>query len=196
MKIRMPLRKVAAAFLAATAMAGCSVNAPATAPAPAPHAAVQNPVFQVFVDDMDHKKAHAAFMAKLKLTEEQKTQLKGIIVAAIDRAKPIRDELKPLVTAPEIDRTALRTGIEVAMKADAAQDAQTMAEVRNVLTAEQRQILADKLNEMATSQDDPHMKLMEKLMDKVSKSAFSHLTNAEIAAIHAYLKARANAAAD
>ncbi|QNN65453.1 cytochrome c [Sphingomonas rhizophila] len=35
-----------------------------------------------------------------------------------------------------------------------------------------------------------------KLMDKVSKSAFSHLTNAEIAAIHAYLKARANVVAD
>jgi len=193
MKTRSPMKKLAAVAVAASALVGCSVNAPSTAKQPLTPPAVEfRAPYQVLVEAdgaaMDeHKQKMSAFMAQLALTDAQKTQLKGVIKGALERAKPIQTEMKPLVTAPEIDRTALRAAIEVAMKADAAQDAQTLEEVKGILTDAQRTLIANKLNELSTREDDPHMKLFEKLMDKAEeqvtlneqqKEAFSQLKSA------------------
>lgn len=173
MKTRSPMKKLAAVAVAASALVGCSVSTPSTVnqPLAAPPAAeLTAPAFQVLVEaKSEHSKKMSEFLTKLALSSEQKTTLKGVLSNAFERAKPIQAEIKPLVTAPQIDRTALRSAIEVAMKADAAQDAQTMEEARKVLTMEQRMLIADKLDEMSKREDDPHTKMFERLMDKAGE---------------------------
>ncbi len=182
MKTRSPVKKLAAAVVAAGVLVGCTVSSPSTAPkaiAPAPVAELSGPAFELLVDDTKHSKMASEFLAKLALSEAQKTELKGVIKAAFEKMKPIQAALKPLVTGPEIDRTALSAAIKVAMQADAAQDAQTMEAVREILTPTQRKLLADKLKEMATSEDDPHMKIFEKLMDKAGAQVTMTATQRE-----------------
>jgi hypothetical protein len=173
MKTRSPMKKLAAVAVAASALVGCSVSAPSTINQPVvapPTTELTAPAFQVLVEDKsEHSKKMSEFLAKLALSQNQKSELKSVLRSAFERAKPIQSELKPLVTAPEIDRTALRAAIEVAMKADAAQDAQTMEEARKVLTEAQRTLIADKLMEMSQSEDDPHTKMFEKLMEKAGE---------------------------
>lgn len=190
MKTRSPLKKLAAAALAASALVGCSVSAPSTVNQPVvvpPAAELMAPAYQVLVEDkQDHSKKLTEFLTKLALTDEQKTQLKGVVKDAFERAKTLQTEIKPLVTAPEIDRKALTTAIQNAMVADAAQDAQTLEGVRVVLTPAQRTLIADKLMEMSKAdvENDVHTKMFEKLMDKAGeqitmtaaqKEAFSKL---------------------
>jgi hypothetical protein len=171
MKSRSPVKKLAAAAVAATALVGCGLGANAPDPRPAvvpPPVEWSQPAFEVLVEDSDASKAHAEFFAKLALTEAQKTQIKGVIRDALKRMEPLREAMKPLVTGKTVDRAALSAGIAKALKADAEQDAQTMAELRAVLTDAQRKLLADTLTEMGTRQDDPHTKIFEKLMDKAA----------------------------
>ena len=186
MKTRSPMKKLAAMVVAASALVGCSVNPPSTAKQPMipPASALSAPSFQVLVEAdeetaSEHKKKMAEFLAQLALSDAQKTQLKGVIKGAFERAKPIHTEMKPLITAPEIDRTALRAAIEVAMKADAAQDAQTMEEVKQVLNPAQRTLIADKLVEMAGKMEDPHMKLIDTMMDKAAEQVTLSATQQE-----------------
>ena len=192
MKTRSPMKKLAAMVVGASALVGCSVNPPSTTKLPVTPPALTAPTFQVLGEAEDADKAEQSkkmqeFLAQLALTEAQKTQLKSVIKGAFERAKPIQAAIKPLATAPEVDRTALKAAIEVAMKADAAQDAQTLEEVKQVLTESQRMLIANKLNEMATKKDDPHMKMIDKLIEKASeqitmtteqKEAFSKLKSA------------------
>jgi uncharacterized membrane protein len=185
------MKKLAAVVVAASALVGCSVSAPSTANQPLiapPASALSAPTYQVLVEDSsEHKKKFEEFMKQLALSEDQKTQLKSIVKNALERAKPLQAELKPLITAPTIDRSALSTAVQNAMKADAAQDAQTLEEVRETLSPEQRTLIADKLTEMSTREEDPHTKMFEKLMDKAGmqitmtesqKTAFSNLKTA------------------
>ncbi|MNX07205.1 hypothetical protein D3C86_368810 [compost metagenome] len=177
MKTRSPLKKLAAAALAASALVGCSVSAPSTANQPVvlpPAAEIISPAFQVLVDEksdehMEHAKKLKEFLAKLALTSEQKTQLKGVVRDAFQRAKSLQAEIRPIATAPEIDRAALTMAIQNAMAEDAAQDAQTLEGVRVVLTESQRALIADKLTEMSKKEDDAHTKLFEALMEKAKE---------------------------
>jgi hypothetical protein len=177
MKTRSPLKKLAAAALAASALVGCSVSAPSTVNQPVvpPAAELISPAFQVLVDEKvdekkdEHAKKLAEFLAKLALTSEQKTQLKGVVRDAFQRAKSLQAEIRPIATAPEIDRAALTLAIQNAMAEDAAQDAQTLEGVRVVLTESQRALIADKLTEMSKKEDDAHTKMFEALMEKAKE---------------------------
>lgn len=173
MKTRIPLRRMAVTVAAASALTACQA-APTNAPPPsilaAPPASgsqVSDPSSSMSDAMAMGGAAHAGFLAQLKLTETQIQQLKGIVKSAIARTKPLRDAINPLITAPNLDRTAVRSAFEVAMQADAMQDVQTMAEARAVLTEEQRNLLASKASEMGTTPNDPHMKLIDKIFDKV-----------------------------
>lgn len=170
MKSRTFVKKLAALAVTAGALAGCGVstNAPAPQPLLAPAAESSHPVFEVLVEGSDHKKAHAEFMAKLALTAEQKTEIKAAMLNALERMKPIREKMKPLVTGETVDKAALSKAITELMQVDAQQDAQTMAELRAILTESQRKLIADKLISMASSTEDPHTKMFERLMKQAS----------------------------
>lgn len=183
MKTRSPIRRMAVTVVAASALTACQA-APTSGPPPSVLAGppISGPQVSGPADTgsqvadpstamndatgMGHS-AHAGFLAQLKLTEAQIQQLKTVVKTAIARTKPFRDAINPLITAPEVDRTAVRSAFEVFMQADAMQDAQTLAEARTVLTEEQRTLLASKALEMGTTPDDPHMKLIDKMFDKV-----------------------------
>lgn len=176
MKTRSPMKKLAALVVAASALVGCSVNSPLAAKQPALPSddALLTPHYQVLVEAdtvkaKHHKKKASEFMAKLALTDAQKTQLKAVMKEALDKAIALQKSKASLLTGAEIDPKALMAGIEDAIKQDAIQDAQTMEAVKQVLDDAQRTLVADKLMEMASKQDDPHTKLFDKLMDKVGK---------------------------
>lgn len=171
MKSRPVIKKLAALAVTAGALVGCGVggNTPAPQPLAAPPTAEwSHPAFEVLVENSDHKKAHEEFMAKLALTSEQKTQIKGVMLNALERMKPIREKMKPLVTGEKVDQAALDSAIAEYVKEDAKQDAQTMSELRAVLTEAQRKLVADKLIAMSTSKQDPHKQMFEKLMKEAA----------------------------
>jgi Spy/CpxP family protein refolding chaperone len=181
MKTRSPVKKLAAVVLAASALVGCSVSAPSAAKNPVvapPAVELSAPSYQVLVEEAsEHSKKMSEFLAQLALTDAQKTELKGVFKNALERAKPMHEALKPLVTGESVDTTTLQAAMATALKEDAANDAKTMEELRQVLTPEQRTLIANKLMEMSQQSvdDDPHSKLFTKLMDKAS----SQLTMSE-----------------
>ncbi len=172
MKTRSPVKKLAAVALAASALVGCSVSAPSATKQPLvapPSVELSVPSYQVLVDEKsEHKKMMSEFLAKLALSDAQKTQLKGVVKDALARGKSMMDEIKPLVTGQTVDKAALKSAMATMLKEDAAQDAKTMEAVRQVLTPDQRTLIADKLMEMSekSTADDPHTKMYMKLMDK------------------------------
>lgn len=214
MKTRSPMKKLAAAVVAASALVGCSAQAPSTSKTPIipPAAELSSPAYQVLVEESEHSmmaehhkmlsehhKKLAEFLAKLNLSEEQKTKLKGVIKSAFARAKALQAEYKPLVTAKTIERPALHAAIAAALKADANLDTQTLSEVREILTPEQRTMIAEKLMEMEKrkSEDDAHTKMFEKLMDKageqitMTEAQKSHFTQLRSSFLEFWKKNRA-----
>lgn len=184
MKTRSPMKKLAATMVAASALVGCSVGAPSTIKAPdmAPAFDLSAPAVQG-IDEAtsarmkamhehmtaDHMKKMAEFLQKLNLSETQKTELKNAIKKAFERNKSLRAEVKPLVIGEKVDRMALKSVLDEVMKKDAIEDAQTLEDVRTILTWKQRMMIVEKLQAKTSHEDDEHTKLFRKLIDKAGQ---------------------------
>lgn len=173
MKTRSSMKRFAAGVLAASALVGCSMKAPSAAPPPAvTPAELTPPGLEVLVKkDGVHSEKMKEFLAQLALSEDQKTQLKAVVKDAFAKAKSMHERIKPLLTGETVDTSLLEPAIASALKEDAANDAETMQAMRDVLNSEQRTLIAKTIMKLSQKpvDEDPHTKLFNKLMDKAAE---------------------------
>lgn len=129
--------------LSASLLAGCGAPQALTQPAPGARS-VQN------MTEAEKKKEMDAFLEKLELTEDQKTQLKALkdeFKAGIDmdEVKELHTQMKELLKADEVDKaklTTLLTEATAKKQAYLTKAVDMMVKVREILTEEQRQTVA------------------------------------------------------
>ncbi|MFP5501463.1 MAG: hypothetical protein ACLGIN_03170 [Candidatus Sericytochromatia bacterium] len=149
---RWSLKRVTGGVIAAGRLIGCAGQAPATAPAP-PALQEAGPARQVLMDSEAYGKRLSELMARLALSEAQKEEVKGVIQQAFEIGRPMMKLFKALVADPAVDQETLAAGMKALILMDAVQDAQTMASLRGVLTAEQRQVVAEAIPELLASRE-------------------------------------------
>jgi protein CpxP len=164
-------RRLLATLIGLGMLAGCGKAGP-IAPMAAP------PQQQQTADSfsLQHRdKGHRMF-AELKLTDAQKQKIKKIMAEARSERKEDREALKELITAKTVDKEALSAAIQDKManygdKVD--RKVSMLADIRAVLTPEQRDKAAELLRERATkakSHGERHKKIrakMSRIADKL-----------------------------
>lgn len=115
-------------------------------------------------------------LAGLELTDKQKRQLKAIVSKARQAGRAERGDhtkLQELITAKTVDRDALTAAIEAKLARHGAKidrKVDMLSAVREVLTPEQRQKLADNLTNKGQSLADRYARIrakMAKIADKL-----------------------------
>lgn len=175
---RKPLTGLVVAMTAATLqLSGCG-KIPNQSPVPPSHQHVTPPAEQQVAQEptSDLQRMHRDMLAALNLTDEQRTQLRAIKARYRDQMRDGQfraqlEQMRALVLAPTVDKAALVQAINATHEYKLSKIpvlTNKLADVREVLTPQQRSTAVTAINDMRDS--------MASAIERLRREAFQDLS--------------------
>lgn len=157
------LHRALAALFATLTVAGCaSLTPPVPAVAPGgPSQAGEG--YRLQAGGLETTRHHSALIRELGLTASQVQALRRVTHGTLSLTAPMMSLAHALLRGPEAGPTAFGHGVKDLFRLDAAQDAQTLTQLRAVLTPAQRLQLADAIKRFPALHEQVIARLLSQL---------------------------------